>query len=60
MAHGHDGALGVPARPRVVQGIISDLVPVTALRRPMAGTIVEAPITSHIDVIWDHARVQVL
>lgn len=51
MAHGHDGALGVPARPRVVQGIISDLVPVTALRRPMAGTIVEAPITSHIDVI---------
>lgn len=50
MAHGHIGAPGVPARPRVVQGFISDLVPVTVLRRPMAGTIVKAQITSHIDV----------
>lgn len=60
MARGHDGALGVPARPRVVQGFISDIVPATAPSRPMAGTIVEAPITSLKHVTWDHAQVLVL
>lgn len=60
MAHGHDGALGVPARLRVVQGFISDIVPVTAPSRPMAGTIVEAPITSHKHVTWDHAQYTVV
>lgn len=60
MARGHDGALGVPARPRVVQGFISDIVPATAPSRPMAGTIVEAPITSHKNVTWDHAQYTVV